>query len=57
MGVAEVLAEYTLRGKQKGGGSVAGCKVTSGEMTPDTSYQVVRNEEVVWSGKIQSLRL
>jgi len=47
---------FELTSKKGTPSSVAGCKVTSGAFASDSEAQVVRDGEVVHTGRVESLR-
>ena len=47
---------FQISGKGGSDSTVAGCRVTTGSLKADASVQVVRKGEVVYEGKMQSLR-
>ena len=53
---ATVQQVFELTSKKGTPSSVAGCKVTSGAFASDSEAQVVRDGEVVHTGRVESLR-
>ena len=51
MGVAEIRQVFKLSS-----GTVAGCYVTDGEIPRNSKIRVIREEEQVYEGSIQSLK-
>jgi len=52
LGKAEVLAIFKIQKI----GAIAGCKVSAGEFKRNSKARVIRDEEVVYEGEINSLK-
>jgi len=57
MGQAKVLQIFKAETKKRVQKVIAGCMVESGHLTSEGTYQVLRNNQVIWSGDLESLRL
>ena len=55
VGEATVVKVFHLSGKRKA--SVAGCRVKQGQLRRNETYRVIRNNQVVFEGRIVSTHI